>query len=131
MLPMIKDRSVQIQVTRALMLSKRTVDLLTCDVVLLCQDRRRAAGGYGMDGQKHQVEACPSSPPLAEAAVLVLSTRRFARNSELIKMNFSIIQPKTTFQCRKRWLMAVRVAHITLISAFGPQTVNKEHQKVS
>jgi hypothetical protein len=63
MLPMIKDRSVQIQVGRALMICQRAVDLLTCDVVLLCQDRRRAAGGYGMDGQKHQVEACPSPPP--------------------------------------------------------------------
>ena len=120
MLPMIKDRSVQIQVGRALMICQRAVDLLTCDVVLLCQDRRRAAGGYGMDGQEHQVEVCPSPPPLAEAAVLVLSTRRFARNRELIKMNFSIVPPKTTFHCRKRCLMAARVANTTLISALKP-----------
>jgi hypothetical protein len=43
-------------------------------------------------------------------------------------MDFSL-QPKTYFRSRKRCLMAVRVVHITLISALEPQTVNKEQKK--
>lgn len=56
MLPMIKDRSVQIQVW---LLDHAHVSLcsrhVTRGAVVLGQDGRRPSGRHGMDGQEHQV----------------------------------------------------------------------------
>lgn len=60
MLPMIKDRSVQIQVRRQGAASEcpRFSWCFTRATVMLSQDGRGSAGGYGVDGQEHQVICC-------------------------------------------------------------------------